>query len=95
MKNVISNFCQSVFALLIALAIAIGGVVTLMYIFGMIVGGSTATELALSGSNLLGLAIKLCSVAVFVGLVVFYIQGKHELTLTDQEQDTDDTEMAR
>lgn len=95
MKNVISNLCQNVFALLIVLAVAIAGVVTLMYILGLIVGGPTATELALTGNNLLGLAIKLCSAAVFVGLVVFYIRGKHELMLTDQEQATDDTEVAR
>ena len=93
MKNFISDLCQSVFGI-IAVSIGIGGVVTVMYILGVVVGGPTATQLALTGSGLLGLAIKLCSAAVFVGLVVFYIRGKHELTLTDQGEEGDDTKLA-
>jgi uncharacterized membrane protein SpoIIM required for sporulation len=92
MKNAISDFCQSVFALLLLLAVVVAGVVTLMFLSGLVIGGPTATSLALNGSSLLGVAMKATTIAVFVGVVVFYIHGKHELTLTDQGEAADDTE---
>ena len=94
MKNAISKFCQSVFALLILLAVIIAGVVTLMFILGLVIGGPAAASLAMTGGSLLGVAMRIASGAVFVGVVVFYLHGKHELTLTDPEPPADDAETA-
>lgn len=54
-------------------------------LFGLILGGLADTMLVLEGFSLLGLTLKVSSMAVFVGLLVFFpVRGRGDVARVRQ-----------
>jgi len=85
MKKKIDILLTTLFGFFISIALLIGAVVAFMYMIGFVIGGGTATQLALSGKSYLDFAIKLSTIGVTFGLLKFYITGSHALTLNNED----------
>ena len=86
MREKIQKITRSLFSLIIILAIAGGGVVFIMFILGIIIGGSTGNSLALSARNtVMPLFIRSAAIGVLMGLINYYASGNHALTMDDND----------
>ncbi len=83
MKKAFESLLHSLFGIFILIAVLIGAVVAFMFAAGFLIGGPSATQLALAGKKALDYAIKIAAVGVLFGLFAFYINGRHELALRD------------
>lgn len=86
MRESIGKLTKSIFSIFIMLAIAGGGVVFIMFILGIIIGGSTGTSLAVNVKNVvMPQFIRFAAIAVFAGLIDYYLTGKHALTVEEKK----------
>jgi len=81
MKDKITNFLSSIFGVCMFIAVFIGAVSAVIYVIGFIVGGSFGESSAKFGALIMNKAIPLSAFGSVIGMVSFYIQGTHELTM--------------
>lgn len=89
MRKQIQKIVESIFSLSLIIAILGGGVIFTMFVIGIIVGGSTGESLAVSASSVvMPYFIRAAAIAMFCGLISFYITGQHTLSLEEEEKET-------
>lgn len=80
------EFLRSIFSIFLLMAIGGGAVVFLIFIFALIVGGQVGEILATSANKvIMTYSIKSAAIAMFAGLLSFYVSNSHQLLL-DEEQ---------
>ena len=86
MREGILKITRSLFSLFIIIAIAGGGIVFIMFILGLVIGGSTGNSLALNAKDtVMPLFIRSAAIAVLMGLINYYASGKHALTMDEND----------
>ena len=81
MKDKIINFLSSVFGVCMFIAVFVGAVSAVIYIIGFIAGGAFGESCAKFGALIMNKAIPLSAFGSVIGMISFYIQGTHELTM--------------
>ena len=86
MKAKLTNLLVNIFGVFVSISILGGVLVFVAYMIGIIVGGDSGTALmATAHSKWVPYFIKTASIAVMIGLVVFYVTGKHTLSLREKD----------
>lgn len=79
MKDRLEKVIESLFSIFLIIAIAGGGIVFVMFVIGIIVGGTTGNSLAVNANSvMLPIFIRFAAIAVLLGLVKYYVIGEHE-----------------
>lgn len=87
MRDKFIKILEYIFGVCMAFAIAGGGIIFLIMIISFIIGGGSGEALADAGmKTYMPLFIRGASVAVLAGLLIFYISGRHKLTLSDEHK---------
>ncbi|OLS03206.1 hypothetical protein [Tissierella creatinophila] len=85
MKKKLETFIENIFSLSLIIAILGGGVIFLMFVIGLIIGGTKGEILAVNAAiKIMPYFIRLASIAVLSGLIWTYINGKHSLSMEDK-----------
>lgn len=87
MKEKIANLFENIFGATLMCSILAGAVVAIMYIIGFIFGGTIGTQLALLGAKIMKYCITISAVASMIGMIAFYIENTHELTIDFKEEE--------
>lgn len=90
MKAKIINLCQHVFGITITISVLVGAVVAALLVVAFIMGGASGQSLALLSKNIMYKAITLSAIGSVVGMLAFYIDNSHMLTMgktNGQEED--------
>lgn len=82
------QFLRGAFSIVTLLTILLGAVAFLLFLAGFILGGPTATQLAVTADGIMKWGIKFATVAVAIGIVDIYISRNHKLTLNSEEKET-------
>ena len=86
MKAKLTNLLVNIFGVFVSISILGGVLVFVAYMIGIIVGGDSGTALmATAHSKWVPYFIKTAASAVMIGLVVFYVTGKHTLSLREKD----------
>lgn len=86
MKDKIERIIESLFSIFIILAVLGGGVIFIMFMLALIIGGGTGEVLATKASKqIMPYFIRSAAIAMFFGLIWFYIHGRHALSLNEKK----------
>lgn len=91
MKQTFVNLLKNIFGICLMYAVFIGAVVAVMYILGFAVGGSTGEQMAIWGASIMNTAIRVSALGSVIGMLGFYVEGTHELTMdsnNDEEEES-------
>ncbi|KYH33184.1 hypothetical protein [Neomoorella mulderi] len=94
MNKALVDLFNNLFGIFVLIAVLIGALVAFMFGAGFLIGGPAATQIALIGKKFLDYAIKIAAVGVLFGLFSFYTRGIHELTLSNDHQESETRELA-
>mgnify|MGYP000915483049 FL=1 len=87
MKASVKKIIMGIFSIFLIIAIAGGGVIFLMFLIGLIIAGPIGNSLALNAKNtVMPIIIRAATIAVFSGLIYYYLNGQHTLTMDDNDQ---------
>jgi|YNPMSStandDraft_1061717.scaffolds.fasta_scaffold05462_6 uncharacterized membrane protein required for colicin V production len=81
MKEKLIDLLTSIYALCMFLAVFAGAVTAAIYVLGFIVGGGLGEACAKFGADIMQKAIPLSAAGSVIGMIGFYVQGRHELTM--------------
>jgi hypothetical protein len=86
MRDRLEKIIESLFSIFLIIAIAGGGIVFLMFVIGIIVGGTTGNSLAVNANSvMLPIFIRSAAIAVLLGLIQHYVIGEHVLTMDEKD----------
>ncbi|GAK60589.1 hypothetical protein U27_00486 [Candidatus Vecturithrix granuli] len=71
-------------------AVFIGAVAAVLYVLGFIAGGSFGASCAMFGAKIMKTGIPISALGSCIGMLGFYIEGTHELTMNQKHQETTD-----
>ena len=74
-----TKFVQNAYGWLATVALALGFVVALVFLIGIIVGGDTGNAIALFGGQVMEIGIIVATIAVAGGLIWIYVTRDHSL----------------
>ncbi|MBN6885100.1 cellulose synthase/poly-beta-1,6-N-acetylglucosamine synthase-like glycosyltransferase [Cytobacillus horneckiae] len=77
---------QKIYGLIAFCTIFLGFIVSILYLFSIIVGGSLGESIALFGGSLMTWCIKLASIAALFGIIHIYIKKDHSLTMSSDSK---------
>ncbi|NPV69374.1 MAG: hypothetical protein HPY55_01855 [Firmicutes bacterium] len=77
----ISDSLNVCYGLLALFTLGVGAAAFFMFLAGLVIGGATATSLAVTARDWMMFAIKTASLATLFGLVDIYLKGSHSLTI--------------
>ena len=84
MKEKSGNILNSIFSILILIAVLGGGIVFAMFVLALIVGGNAGEILAVKAKDILmPIFIRAAALAILSGLISSYIVGDHSLSIDD------------
>ncbi len=86
MKEKISDLLKSIFGLSMMISVLMGAVVLVIFIIGFIISGPMGEQLAVSGGKIMKYCITLSAIGSVIGMLAFYIEGKHELTMNEKQE---------
>ena len=87
-----SRILTNIYGIFISIAILGGVVIFLFYSLALIIGGNTGANLvSFAYDYLVPYFIRAASVATMCGLLIFYVTGKHTLTMKEEKEDTNST----
>lgn len=81
MKEKLIDLLISIYAVCMFLAVFAGAVTAAIYVLGFIVGGGFGEACAKFGAGIMQKAIPLSAAGSVIGMIGFYVQGRHELTM--------------
>ncbi len=90
MKEKLVDFFSSVFGVCMFVAVFAGAVTAVIYVVGFIAGGAFGEAAAKFGAAIMMKAIPLSAFGSVIGMLGFYIQGTHELTMDKKSSDRKD-----
>jgi len=89
-KAKISEVLNTIFGWGIYCVLIAGGLATFGFLIAIIIGGESATSLAVFlHKQYFPVVIRISSIIILIGLVSMYISNKHALSLTLDKQDAD------
>lgn len=89
-SNKFSEMLNKIFGWGIYCALIAGGLATFGFLAGIIIGGESATSLAVFlHKQYFPIVIRISSIIILVGLVSMYISNKHALSLVLDKQEAD------
>lgn len=84
MKKNVDNILSSIFSILILIAVLGGGIIFIMFVFALIIGGSSGEVLAVNAKNIvMPIFIRTAALAILSGLISSYLVGNHSLSIDD------------
>ncbi len=89
MKDKLVDFLSSIFGACLFVAVFIGAVSAVVYAIGFVAGGQVGAACAIFGATIMNWAIPLSAAGSVVGMLGFYIQGTHELTMDKKAANKD------
>lgn len=92
MKTFIETL-KNIFGLCLMVAVLVGAVVAGIYLIGFVIGGSTGENMAIFGAEIMKKAITIAAIGSLVGMISFYLEGTHELTM-DRKNDESESATA-
>lgn len=69
----------------------VGFIVAIMFLIGIIAGGSFGESFSVFAGNLMTWAIRLASLAVLTGIIHIYLKKNHTLTITSENIEEENT----
>lgn len=89
MKENLEKLMTNIFGIFVSIAVLGGVVIFLTYVIGILMGGDAGAALMVKAWKVWSpYFIKSATIAVMAGLVVFYITGKHTLSLKEENKKT-------
>lgn len=85
MKNNLVELLKTVFGICLMYSVLVGALVFTMYLIGFVAGGTLGTTMAIQGAKIMNTAITISAVGSFFGVIAFYIEDKHELTMENDK----------
>lgn len=82
----IGDVLHHVYAFIAFVTMALGFVVCLLFVFGIIVGGPLGESVAVWAGQLMKWAIRVAAIAIFAGILNMYLKKRHTLTLSDEKR---------
>ncbi len=87
MRDSLQKLIESLFSIFLIIAIVGGGIILLMFVAGIIVGGTTGNFLAVTAKDtMLPMFIRAAAIAVLLGLLQYYVIGEHALTMDENDE---------
>lgn len=82
MKQKVNNFLQSTFSIFVMIAVIGGAVAFILFVIAIGLGGTSGANLAVTVKTaILPYFFRAGSIAMLAGLVFFYVNRSHELSL--------------
>lgn len=79
--NELNKVVNISYGIVATVTLGLGAAAFLMFFAGFLIGGATATRLAVTAGNWIVFAIRAAALATLLGLINIYLQRKHSLTL--------------
>jgi len=77
---------EDLYTIITFITLCVGLAVALLFLFGIIVGGSIGASLAVFAGEIISWAIILAALAVALGIIHLYINKQHTLTIDSQDE---------
>lgn len=84
-RETLHNVFSAFFGVCMFYAVFAGAVTAVLYLVGFVLGGSVGQRLALLGAAIMKTGIPVSAIGALVGMLGFYVQGTHELTMAKKE----------
>lgn len=81
MRKKLADFLKTIFGICLMYSVLIGALVCLIYLIGFIVAGILGEKMAILGAKIMNTAITISAIGSFIGIIAFYIEDSHELTM--------------
>jgi hypothetical protein len=88
--KVLTNITDKLYAWITLIALSLGLLVALLFLTGLIIGGTAGENLAVVSGNLMTWSIRLATVAVLAGIINIYFSKRHTLTMDKDPDNQDD-----
>lgn len=87
MREKLESVLTNIFGIFISISVLGGILIFLTYVVGMIVGGELgASFMVTAWKSWVPYFIKSATIGVLAGLLLFYVTGKHSLSLKEESQ---------
>lgn len=87
MKKSLISLLKNIFAICMMYAIFVGAAVAVLFIVGFILGGNIGEQSAILGSKTMKSALTVSAIGSLAGMISFYLEGIHELTMDNEEEE--------
>lgn len=77
---------ESIYTIITMITMCVGFLVAMLFLLGIIVGGTVGSTLAVFAGKIISWAIIFATLAVLVGIVHIYVNKKHTLTIDGQDE---------
>lgn len=94
MKRKVIEFCKHVFGICMMVAVLVGALIFLLLIAAFIANGEFGESLAIFCKDVMFKAITLSAIGSLVGMLAFYVDDSHELTLKTSEKKQEESVSA-
>lgn len=85
MKNTIHQLLVNAFGLIVGIAILAGAFVGVLFVFAIIINGGLAASISQFNAQIMDWSKLLACIAIWIGLVDFYLQKEHHLTIDSED----------
>lgn len=87
MKEKIEKLMTNIFGIFVSAAVLGGVIVFLTYVVGILIGGESGSALMVKAWKVWSpYFIKSATIAVMAGLIIFYVTGRHTLSLKEEQK---------
>ena len=87
MREKMERILTNIFGIFVSIAVLGGVIVFLTYLVGMIIGGELGANLMVTAwKEWVPYFIRSAAIAVLAGLILFYVTGKHTLSLKEEKK---------
>lgn len=86
-----SKILEKTYSFITLLSMFVGFIVAIMFLIGIIAGGSFGESFSVFAGNLMTWAIRLASLAVLTGIIHIYLKKNHTLTITSENIEEENT----
>jgi len=87
--NKTAKLTETLFTWITFIALCIGFIVSIIFIFSLLIGGSLGESLSIFAGEVMIWAIRLGSIAVLIGVLSMYFSKTHSLTLKQSKEEND------
>ncbi|GFZ86770.1 hypothetical protein GCM10010978_28330 [Compostibacillus humi] len=84
-----SKLLEKTYSFITLLSMFVGFIVAMMFLIGIVAGGSFGESLSVFAGNLMTWAIRLAALAILAGIFSIYLKKNHTLTITNESNATE------
>lgn len=85
MKNKLHQLLVNLFGLIVGIAILAGALVGMLFVLAIIINGNLAAAISQFNAQIMDWSKLLACIAIWIGLVDFYLQKEHHLLMDSSE----------